>query len=330
MAKIVLGIATPHSPMLATPPEEWPAVMERDKLNEGSLWASDGKPHSYAEVLTMAPPGLEKEITPEVEKQHAQANDRSLDKLSELLLAANPDVVVVVGDDQAELLLEGNQPSILVYRGETVQNVPPDPSVVNSNWILRSRPRGFTFEETKQLPGKADLGYHIIQWANDRGFDLASSTKLPEGQGISHAFTFVQKTLLKGKPVPTVPILMNCFFAPNQPTPKRCIELGKMLKDAIESWDSDARVAIVASGGLSHFVVDEDLDRGFLKAIEEKDFNHMTSIPLNLLESGNSELRNWMAVAAAVNHMKVHVMEYIPCYRSPAGTGCGMGYAWWD
>lgn len=330
MAKIVLGIATPHSPMLATPPEEWPGIMERDKLNEGSLWASDGKPHSYGEVLAMASPELEKEVTPEKQQQRAQENDRAIAKLSQLIKDANPDVLVVLGDDQAELLLEGNQPSILVYRGETVPNVPPDPSIVNSNWVLRSRPKGFTFEDTRLFPGNAELGYHIIQWANERGFDLASSTQLPEGQGISHAFTFVQKSLLQGRPVPMVPILMNCFFAPNQPTPKRCLEFGKLLKEAIESWENNARVAIIASGGLSHFVIDEDLDRAFLKAIKENDYDYMEKIPRNLIESGNSELRNWIAVAPAVAHLNVHVMDYVPCYRSPAGTGCGMGFAYWD
>jgi 2,3-dihydroxyphenylpropionate 1,2-dioxygenase len=41
-------------------------------------------------------------------------------------------------------------------------------------------------------------------------------------------------------------------MAPVKPTPRRCYDLGQLLKKAIESWDIDAKVAIVASGGLSH------------------------------------------------------------------------------
>lgn len=329
MAEIVLGIAVPHSPMLATPPEEWTAIGERDKTIQ-ALWAWDGKPHSYAELLTMASPDIAKEVTLEKHKQRHQANERAVARLSKLIEDANPDVVVVLGDDQAELLKEGNQPMMMVYRGETVTNVPLDPKVVNTSWITRSRPRGFTWDKPRDLPGHPELGYHIIQWATNHGFDLASSTKLPEGQGISHAFTYVQKTLLNGRPVPMVPVLVNCFFAPNQPTPKRCIELGHLLKDAIQAWRKPARVCVIGTGGLSHFVVDEELDRSFLKAIKGSDFDYLSRIPLNLLESGNSELRNWLGVAAAVTHLNVHVIDYLPCYRSPAATGCGMGFAYWD
>ena len=34
----------------------------------------------------------------------------------------------------------------------------------------------------------------------------------------------------------------------------RCFQLGELLRQSVESWDSDKRIAIVASGGLSHWV----------------------------------------------------------------------------
>ena len=54
--------------------------------------------------------------------------------------------------------------------------------------------------------------------------------------------------------------MMNTYYPPNQPNPKRCYDFGRTLRSAIEAWPTKARVAILASGGLSHFVVDEDLD----------------------------------------------------------------------
>ena len=89
------------------------------------------------------------------------------------------------------------------------------------------------------------------------------------------------------------------------------------------------RVGILASGGLSHFTVDEELDRGLLDACKRNDGEALSSIPVEKLNSGSSEIRNWITVAGAASHLKVEWQEYIPCYRSAAGTGCGMGFSVW-
>jgi 3-O-methylgallate 3,4-dioxygenase len=90
-----------------------------------------------------------------------------------------------------------------------------------------------------------------------------------------------------------------------------------------------ARVGIVASGGLSHFVVHEDLDRGVLKALKERDEKALLGIPDGLLQSGNSEIKNWMVAATACEHLDFEVIDYVPLRRSPAGTGAGMGFGFW-
>jgi len=87
-------------------------------------------------------------------------------------------------------------------------------------------------------------------------------------------------------------VIQNTFYPPNQPHPERCFDFGESIKRAIESWDSDAKVCVLASGGLSHFVVNEKLDRGVLKALEEKNFEHLKTLPAEFLNAGNSEIRN--------------------------------------
>jgi hypothetical protein len=57
------------------------------------------------------------------------------------------------------------------------------------------------------------------------------------------------------------------------------------------------RVAVAASGGLSHFVVDEILDRRVLDAIKKKDAQRLRSLPRGALHSGSSEILNWVMVA---------------------------------
>jgi hypothetical protein len=89
-------------------------------------------------------------------------------------------------------------------------------------------------------------------------------------------------------------------------------------------------VGVVASGGLSHFIVDEALDRHVLEALAEKDAGAVAALPPAQLESGNSEIRNWIAVGGAVEHLRMQLVDYVPCYRSEAGTGVGMAFAVWE
>ena len=112
---------------------------------------------------------------------------------------------------------------------------------------------------------------------------------------------------------------------------RRCFSLGSALADAIAAWDADLRVAIIGSGGMSHFVVDEELDRTFLDAMKRKDADALISIPPYNFRSGTSELKNWIPVAGAMKEMGLDmtVIDYQPLYRSAAGTGSGMAFAYW-
>jgi 3-O-methylgallate 3,4-dioxygenase len=136
---------------------------------------------------------------------------------------------------------------------------------------------------------------------------------------------------MKDRPIPHVPVLINTFYPPNQPTAQRCHKFGQALKEAIESWPEDLRVAVIASGGLSHFVVDEDLDLKFLDFMKKGDVKGMTSMPEPLLQSGTSEYKNWIPVGAIMHSagLPMDVVDYVPCYRSSAGTGNAMGFVRW-
>jgi len=139
----------------------------------------------------------------------------------------------------------------------------------------------------------------------------------------------VYARILQGKNIPVIPVMQNTYYPPNQPRPRRSYEFGIGLRNAIETWKSNARVAVLASGGFSHFVLDEELDHKALKALQNKDVDAITSLPLERLQSGTSEIRNWFATAGAVQHLDMEVFDYVPCYRSPAGTGCAMAFAQW-
>jgi len=167
----------------------------------------------------------------------------------------------------------------------------------------------------------------LIDALIDREFDVASSNGLPPGLGEGHAHAFVRKRLMEDQDLPVVPVFLNTYYPPNQPTPRRCYKLGQAIREAVESWPGDARVGVVGSGGLSHFVVDEELDRGVIDALKRKDAEALQSLPRKKLNSGSSEIRMWITVGGAVEHLDMAWSHYVPGYRTPAGSGTGLGFA---
>jgi hypothetical protein len=129
--------------------------------------------------------------------------------------------------------------------------------------------------------------------------------------------------------IPMIPLMVNTYFPPNTPSPARCYALGQALRRGIESWDSKQRVAIMSSGGLSHSIIDEELDHRTLDVMMEKDRDTLCSLPREQLIRGTSEIRNWIIGAGAFEPMDMTLVDYVPYYRSPAGTGCGGGFAYW-
>jgi hypothetical protein len=132
--------------------------------------------------------------------------------------------------------------------------------------------------------------------------------------------------------VPNVPVFVNTHYPPNRPTPARCLAFGEALAHAITSWPDDARVALIASGGLTHYVIDETFDRGVLDAMQRGDTPALAAIKDSLLEAGTAELKNWLPVAGAMNAagLKMNLLDYVPCYRSAAGTGTAMAFVSWS
>jgi 3-O-methylgallate 3,4-dioxygenase len=130
-------------------------------------------------------------------------------------------------------------------------------------------------------------------------------------------------------PIPVVPVLLNALYPPTQPTPHQCLAIGEGIARAVAAFPADARVGIVASGGLSHFVVDEGLDRAVVAALNAGDFAALAGVPSHKLNSGNAEIRNWICAAGALGALQTDGIEYIPGYRTRAGTGVGLCFAVW-
>jgi hypothetical protein len=330
MAEIVLGIGSSHGPLLSTPPEQWDLRAKADRENKGHWFR--GKTYDFNSLLAARSPGFAHEITVEKRRERFFQCRRALEALGVKFNEVSPDAVVILGNDQREFFNAGLTPSITVYRGSQISNVQhlnEDAPGLNIAEPANSPAEGATY------PGATALADHILDSLADENFDLAQSDQTPSGAprgGIPHAYGFFYHTILQDKTPPSVPIILNVHFPHNTPKARRCLELGRALYRAITGFTGFKRVALMASGGLTHFVIDQELDEKIMSAMQTGDEEALARIPENLFKVGTAEIKNWYPVVAAMNAAgrKYHQVDYVPCYRSEAGTGNAMCFAYWE
>jgi OH-DDVA oxygenase/3-O-methylgallate 3,4-dioxygenase len=307
MADVVLGIGHSHTPQISVDPDQWPNL---------------GK---TTQVSRNVPANLDDLLQVDLFRaQHARVQ-AAVAQLADVVQHANLDAIVIFGDDQHEQFQDDNMPAVAIYHGDTVD--------VHAR---RARPAGSNYPEVhleptaSSYPNAAGLAEHLIGSLTEQEFEITRCNSLKAERGIGHAFSFLYQRLWPACDVPIVPVMINTYFPPNQPTPRRCHNLGIAVREAIGSWSGGERVGVIASGGLSHIVIDEEIDRQTLEALEAKDTAALHALPRDLLVGGTSEILNWVALDGAVGALPMTLLEYIPGYRSKPSTGCAMAFAYWQ
>lgn len=331
MAEIVLGAGTSHTPQLSSGWELWSDHASRD---QGSpLLGPDGEFHAFGDLIREDDEALRAELDPAVWERKYTRLQQDVKVLGDYLAASSPDVVVIVGDDQKEVFDEEAVPSIGLYTGDELWDWPASgeraekmrqfPGLAAAEWA-RHAPSG------SPHPVHAALSFHLAGKLTSADFDVTVSSRQREGYTLGHAFAFPRYRLGLPETVPIVPVFLNTYYQPNVPSPSRCYALGRALAAGIGSFGEDLRVVVLASGGLSHFVVLEDWDREVLARMAAHDGEALGAIPRRYFRSGTSEVLNWITVAGAMEGARMTVVDYVPGYRSMAGTGTGMGFAVWE
>jgi protocatechuate 4,5-dioxygenase beta chain len=96
------------------------------------------------------------------------------------------------------------------------------------------------------LRGHEELSAYLLREGLDKGFDLAFSNELR----VDHSITCPIFTVRPQNDLPIVPVYTN-IFAPPLPRPERFVALGRALREMIDAWPSDLRVAVIGTGHLS-------------------------------------------------------------------------------
>jgi hypothetical protein len=297
MAKLIGCAAMSHAPQLMLNPDHWHLLNNRQ-----------------AERLPDKP-GMEKET--EVKWAKWNSCMAAIAKLRESIAAARPDVIIVVGDDQHENLVDDNMPPFSIYIGDEAE------ASVSLRYLNESKADNRT-----KYRIAAKMAHALIDGLMNEGFDPAYSKRTRYDGGLGHAFARVLKFVSPAGDVPVIPVMINTYYPP-APSAQRCAAFGQALARVFRQIPGDERVVIIGSGGLSHTKIDEQLDQSFIRALESSDLAYMAAMPADKLVEGTSEIRNWIVTAAAANRPG-KMIEYIPLYRTSTGVGCAMGFAYWD
>src|SRR5262249_5469667 len=323
-----------HGPQLHTTVEQWQLRVKADQARTHPFRTGT---YSFDELVALRrPEGLEAKSSMDAQRGYHARCHAAMDTLADKWEAAGADLAVILGNDQDEIYETAQlNPAFMVFYGDTIPSYPlPDEEKEKLPPGIAEAEHGHAAEAYTEYRGAPDLASHIIKTLMEHEFDVAASSEWPKHarNGASHAFGHIYRQVMRDKVVPNVPIYQNTFYPPNQPTARRSYQFGQIVRKAIDSWDANKRVAVFASGGMSHFVIDEDFDRAFVAALKSRDQDYLSSIPLTELQSGTSELKSWISLAGLLEdlHADMREIDYVPCYRSPAGTGTANGFYWWD
>jgi hypothetical protein len=298
MAHLIGCLAMSHAPQLMLNPDHWGLLNNREK---------ERLPDK---------PELDRE-TAEVKWAKWNGCMEAIAKLRQKIEAFDPDVLIVVGDDQHENLVDDNMPPFSIYMGEEVE------ASVSLRYL--NQPKS---ENRTKYRVDAKLAGALVAGLMDDGFDPAYSKRTRYDGGLGHAFARVLKFLTPDASRRIIPVMVNTYYPP-APSAHRCAQFGVALAKLVGRFPSADRVVVIGSGGLSHTKIDEQLDERFIRALQHNDTDYMSAMPASVLVEGTSEIRNWIVTAAAANCSGTMV-DYFPLYRTRTGVGCAMGFAYWQ
>ena len=233
------------------------------------------------------------------------------DDLRRRLEASEPDVVLMITTEHFANFFLDSMPAFTIGQGDSHFG-PVEP------WVNISQ--GVT-------PGEPELAERLLEAAFMAGFELNYSheLKLDHGTMIPLSFLNPDRTLR------VVPFIINAMTYP-MPAPSRCYELGRVLGQALEA--DSLRVAVVATGGLSHAPgerahgdIDTEFDENFIARLMSGDAERITDYTDDELEArglGTHEIRTWMALAGIAQQRSASLLFYEPI--KGWATGCGLLY----
>jgi protocatechuate 4,5-dioxygenase beta chain len=230
------------------------------------------------------------------------------------LAEARPDVVVVFYNDHGLNFFLDKMPTFAIGAAPVYRNA-------DEGWGLPPCP---------PFRGNEDLSWHLVESLIAQSFDLVTCQEML----VDHALTLPMTLLWPDQqwPVTVVPVCLNTVLFP-LPSARRCWQLGEAVGRAIAQWDTDARVLVLGTGGLSHQLegeraghINKAFDLRFLDSLVT-DPAWATGLSINALvrEVGTQgiELLNWLAARATLGAgpaQELHRTYHVPISNTAAAV----------
>jgi aromatic ring-opening dioxygenase catalytic subunit (LigB family) len=254
---------------------------------------------------SMAPEGSANRPTFEQQKKLRQDAESAFAALRRDLEGAKPDVLIVVATDQFVNFFWNNIPTFFVTVGDEVEG--------------QFTRHHFHYRNHK------DLGKAIVRAGMERGIDFSYGEKIE----LQHTQNVPLYFLLREPKIPILPIYVNTWVDP-APSPRRCYQVGELIRAV--AANSNERIAILATGGLSHFPgsprigeIDEGFDHKLLEVLRQGKGKTLVEYSVqDLLQAGDTEFLNWMVVIGAVGEAKAAYTSYMPDF-----VATGWGFVSW-
>ncbi len=231
----------------------------------------------------------------------------------------NPEQLEQAGAAMRELgtVLDETKPDVILFFGSdhvetfSVTCVPTFAIIAGNRAIARFAGREHNLPIHREMAEDL-LGKLVV----DYSFDMAYS----EDAELGHAFSIPFEYVIGNRDIPVIPFFTNVYVPP-LPTPRRCAALGRAIAEIVRGRKE--RVALIASGGMSHFpgtrkyhYPEFDFDRWLVAQFEAGNADallNMTGTQLD--EVGNTELLNWATLFGAIGHQEGELIDYIPTWH---------------
>ena len=220
-------------------------------------------------------------------------------ELGRRIRAVAPDVIVMISDDHVHNFFFDNFPAYCIGAAASYET-PVE------HW-LKAEPR--------TLPGHAAFSAHLLREAFAADFDPSFSMELT----LDHGFLTPLELAKVEHGIAIVPLLVNCVQPP-MPTMRRSLQWGHLLRNAIASYPGPERIAILASGGLSHDLatprmglLNNVFDAEFVRLLTESDEEQTAAYATaHVHEAGNGaeEVRTWLVARAAAGDARADTIFY--------------------
>jgi 2,3-dihydroxyphenylpropionate 1,2-dioxygenase len=269
-------------------------------LEPGAEWEDFMNLH-----YSMAPQGSASRPTLDQQKKLRKDAEEAFAALRADMEEARPEVLIVVANDQFVNFFWNNIPTFFVTTADEVEGQ-----------FTRHR---FHYRNHKEL------GRAIVRAGMEKGIDFSYGEHIE----LQHTQNVPLYFLLREPKIPILPIYVNTWVDP-APSPRRCYQVGELIREVADQ--SNERVAILATGGLSHFPgsprigeIDTRFDHQLLQLMREGKGRSLADYPVEeLLQAGDSEFLNWMVVVGTVGDAKAAYTSYMPDF-----VATGWGFVSW-